>query len=97
MSDFKSLFMSDEFRAYRRKQVELIARDVEANVYRSITAQTGHFQHMSGKMQMAQELLRLPNELTEDEGLQAILDRQLADDMAYITQYLIRRRFNVEL
>lgn len=93
MSDFKSLFLLEDFKAYRRKQAELIASTIEADVYNSLKGTVDHYQYMAGKMEMANALLKLPSELTNDTGLQEILDRQLVEDMAHITKFLMRRRF----
>ena len=91
MSDWKSLFMSDDFRAYRRNQAQVIAKQVQY-LARTVANNGNPVQlaRLEGVLTVMNSLLRLPESLTDDEKLQENLRVQLEEDIGNITQYLMR-------
>lgn len=91
MSDWSSLFRSDEFRAYRKKQADMVANIIGAASRQVLSGGKVDISVLSGKLEMARMFFQLPPSLTQDEGLKELLAGQLAEDTAHIAQYLIRQ------
>ena len=89
MADWNQLFKSDAFRAYRRKQAELVANIVSGEITR--IEGSASIDRLRGRLEMARLMIRLPENLTQDLSVSDILKDQLSEDMARITQYLIKK------
>jgi len=82
---------SDDFRAYRKKQVEMVAAHLKKASYQIITNGKVDFGSLQGKMEMIKLFLHLPNELTQDKKTNELLTVQLDEDTANLAQFLIRQ------
>ena len=98
MSDWSAFFRTDEFRQYRKRQVQKVAKVIERDCYGAITGNGGvrDLDRINGALTMAKELLRLPEELTRDEKLRDLLEVQMMEDMGNLTTFLIRQRVNID-
>lgn len=94
MTDWNNFLRSDEFREYRRRQVEVVSKNIRNIVSRVTTKSDIDTSELRGKMEMVYVFLRLPESLTEDPKLKEILKAQLDDDVNNITRTLIRDRLN---
>ena len=90
MTVWSEFFRNDDFRDYRKRQVQKVAERIEQLLYTSMGTET-NLDYIRGQLRMAKMLIRLPNELTENKALLEHLDQQIAEDMANLTRYLIRK------
>jgi hypothetical protein len=91
MSDFIPFLRSDDFRAYRRKQVEMVASHLKKSSYQMITGGSVDLSALKGKLEMVKLFLRVPETLTNDKQTLELLSVQLDEDVSGITQFLIRQ------
>ena len=90
MTDWNELFRSDDFRAYRKKQVEAIAKDIHFYVDSFVYGDRLHGDVIAGQLATMRTLLRLPEKITGDEKMLEQLEAQLQEDIGNITTYLMR-------
>jgi len=90
MADWQELFKSDDFREYRKKQVETIALVIQESIRKILHGYPEALSTVHGELKAANELLKLPERLTTDEGTLEILGLQLTNDIADITRILVR-------
>lgn len=89
--DWSSFLRSNEFKAYRKKQVEAVAQNMKKTAFQITANGNVNFESMKGKMEMINLFLRLPETLTQDITLKELLSAQLDEDVNNITRYLIRQ------
>ena len=90
MSDWNAFLRSDEFRAYRKKQIEMVAAHLKKASYQIVTNGKVDLAALQGKMAMINLFLKLPETLTQDRKTQELLAVQMDEDTANIAQFLIR-------
>ena len=86
--DWKEIIFSDEFKAYRKEQTEVIARTVNAEL------KTATSDRLNGLLDMASKIIRLPSTLIKDEKLELELNKLVTEDLTEITTKLVRERIN---
>ncbi len=94
MTDFKEFLFTDDFKAYRKRQIQVIARHVH-NLLSSIEF-PNKAHEIQGALEMAYRIIGLPSTLLDDKDLEQSLNRLLKEDMAGITKYLVRERLERE-
>ncbi len=87
MTDFKEFLFTDDFKAYRKKQVQVIAKNIH-NLLSGIEFPNKAYE-IQGALEMAQKIISLPSTLLNDKQLEQSLNRLLKEDMAGVTKYLI--------
>jgi hypothetical protein len=94
MTDWNGFLRTDAFRDYRKKVIEKVSEEIETILYKTVIGSDGAdtLKELKGQMKMVRTVLKIPNDLTTDEQVLAQLDTQLAEDMANLTKYLMRRR-----
>jgi predicted glycosyl hydrolase (DUF1957 family) len=90
VSDWNAFLRSDDFRAYRRKQVEMAAAHLKKAAYQLVTNGKVDLAALQGKLEMINLFLKLPDTLTHDKELKELLSVQMDEDTGNIAQYLIR-------
>ena len=90
MTDFKEFLFTDDFKAYRKKQIQVIAKYIHDNLYTNDASET------RGALELAQKIIGLPSTLLNDKDLEQSLNRLIKEDMAGITKYLVRRYLEPE-
>lgn len=96
MSDFNAFLRTDDFRAYRRKQVEMVAAHLKNSAFQLVTNGKVDLAALQGKLEMINLFLRLPGALTQDKELKELLAVQLDEDTGNIAQFLIRQSLAAE-
>jgi len=91
MSDWNGFLKSNEFRDYRKKQVEMVAEVLNGKFAGIVIGMGSELAVTKGQMDMAKRFLELPETLTEDAGTLEYLDMQLTEDMANLTRMLMRK------
>ena len=89
MADYKELIFSDDFKAYRKKQLEVVVKYVH-NILKDGIYQEFHAAELQGALKMATKLLKLPSELIGDNNLIDELNRLIQEDLISLTTYLVR-------
>ena len=92
MTDWSSFFKQEEFRQYRKRQIQTVAEKVNAHMARLVIGNGADMNEINGELRMAKILLELPESLTKDEKVRELLTRQLEEDIANLTNYLIKHR-----
>ncbi len=96
MSDWSSFLKSNEFRDYRKKQVEMVAEVLNKKYSATVVGSGSDISETKGQMDMAERMLRLPSTLTHDKKTLEFLDMQMVEDMANLTRYLMRKAMTEE-
>jgi len=91
VADYNELFRSNDFRAFRKKQVELVAETIKRGVFLATSGKPEALAELKGQLSIVKEFLRLPEALTGDEKTLEILRHQLTEDVDDITRILIRK------
>lgn len=93
MTDWSAFLQLDEFRAYRKKQAEILAAYVEGQSRRLLNSGNSAevIASLDGAMHMAGLMLDLPERLVKDPGVMENLIQQKHEYIAELSQYLIRR------
>jgi len=91
VSDWNTFLRSDDFRAYRKKQIEMVSANLKKMAYQSVSNGKVDLQSLQGKLEMINMFLKLPTSLTQDKETQSILAVQLDEDVSNIAQFLIRQ------
>ena len=86
--DWKETLLTDDFKAYRKRQVEEIARSVHAE----IKSKNANPDYLRGLLDMANKIIKLPSKLIKDEKLNMELNRLLTEDLTDLTMYLVREQ-----
>lgn len=94
MTDWAGFLQSNEFRDYRKKQIECVAEALNKKLRSTIIGSKAEYAEIRGQMDMAKRLLRLPYSLSNSEKVRGVLDMQEAEDMANITRHLMRKMLN---
>ncbi len=84
--DWKEIILTDEFKAYRGRQVEEIVRKVHAEL------KNVNSERLKGLLDMATCIIKLPSVLIKDEKLNTELNRVLAEDLTDLTVKLVREQ-----
>lgn len=92
--DWNSFLRSDEFREYRKRQVQAVADNFKTTAFQMASNGKADLAALKGKMEMIYIFLRLPERLTSDDKLKELLKIQLDEDVNNITKYLIRQSLN---
>ena len=88
--DWSNFLRSDDFRAYRKKQIEMVAAHLKNASYQVVTNGKVDLAALQGKLEMIKLFLHLPGSLTQDKRTQELLVVQLNEDTANLAQFLIR-------
>ncbi len=96
MSDWNSFLRSDDFRDYRKKQVQAVANHLKSTAFQITSNGAVDLAETKGKLRMINLFLRLPETLTNDRETQELLAIQLDEDVSSITQFLIRQSLAAE-
>jgi hypothetical protein len=91
MADWNQFLRSTDFRAYRKKQTEMVAQHLKKIAYQSVTNGKVDLAALQGKMEMINLFIRLPETLTQDEKTKDLLTVQMDEDVSNIAQFLIRQ------
>jgi hypothetical protein len=91
MADWSEFFKTDDFRAYRRHQAEVIAGLIYQQVKLAVAGRPEALSLLAGRLDVANEFLRLPENLTDDRATRELLDQQLTEDIVDITRMLVKR------
>lgn len=90
MTEWNEFILSEEFTAYRKRQVEVISKHVHGIL---VKLSPGDAERLTGAMDLAFKILRLPRELTGDKKIEAQIAGMIEQDMADVSAYLIHKRF----
>jgi hypothetical protein len=90
MADYKELIFSDDFKAYRRKQVLCVIEQINELIRKGFYLDSMSGQELKGALDMARKLLILPQNLIKDEKLQGELNRLIEEDITDLSAYLVR-------
>uniref|UniRef100_A0A6H1ZFV2 Uncharacterized protein n=1 Tax=viral metagenome TaxID=1070528 RepID=A0A6H1ZFV2_9ZZZZ len=93
MADWNNFLRTDDFRAYRKKQIEAVAANIKVAVRQIVTGGKVDLSELKGKQEMIKLFLKLPETLTNDKQTMDILSVQLDEDINEITKFLIRQSF----
>jgi len=93
MTDWNTFLQTVEFRSYRKKQAELIAVYVEGQSRQLMNGgnSSESIASMNGALKMAGMMLDLPERLIKDPKIMESLKHHKQEDIAELSQYLIRR------
>ena len=83
------MIFSDDFKAYRKKQLEAVVGFIHNRLKDGIYQELQSAQ-LQGALQMATKLLQLPSELIGDENLKDELNKTIKEDLIGLTTYLVR-------
>ncbi len=86
--DWKEIIFTPEFKEYRKRQTEVIARLVHAEL------KTVNPDRLSGMLDMAHKIIKLPSSLIQDEKLDPELNRLTDEDLTDLTIKLVREHLN---
>ena len=92
MTDWAEFYDDEDFAAYRREQVAVVARHVYGLV-NHISHRPEDARELKGALDMAHKIMSLPQLSTRDEKLQLKYAEMLKEDMAGIAAGLVQRRF----
>lgn len=84
--DWKETLLTNEFKAYRKKQAEEIARLVHAEL------KNANSDYLRGLLDMANRIIKLPSKLIKDEKLDMELNKLLTEDLTDLTISLVREK-----
>lgn len=90
--DWNQFLRSDDFRAYRKKQIEMIARHLKSVSYQLLTNGKVDLSSFQGKLEIIGLVMKFPATLTQDTETKDLLAVQLDEDTSNLAQYLIRQR-----
>lgn len=91
MSDWNNFLRSDDFRSYRKKQIEAVAAHIQKAAYQTVKNGKVDLAALQGKLEMINLFLKVPETLTKDAETLSILSVQTDEDVSNITQFLIRQ------
>ena len=86
--DWKEIIFTPEFKEYRKRQTEEIARLVHAEL------KTVNSDRLNGMLDMAHKIIKLPSKLIADEKLDHELNRLTDEDLTDLTMKLVREHLN---
>ena len=84
--DWKETLLTNEFKAYRKRQVGEIARLIHAELKNASS------DYLRGLLDMANKIIKLPSTLIKDEKLNLELNRLLTEDLTDLTINLVREQ-----
>lgn len=84
--DWKELIFTDEFKEYRKRQVDVIVRMVHAELKKP------NPDYLNGLLDMANKLIKLPSALIKDEKLDPQLNKLVTEDLTSLTVKLVREK-----
>ena len=90
MTDWADLLNSDDYRAYRKKQMEAVADIISHAVNQLAAGNPTKIEQLEGQLDVVGTLLRLPETLTGDEGILQNLGLQYQEDIASVTKHLLK-------
>uniref|UniRef100_A0A6H1ZMD9 Uncharacterized protein n=1 Tax=viral metagenome TaxID=1070528 RepID=A0A6H1ZMD9_9ZZZZ len=91
MTSWNEFLRTDDFRAYRKKQIEAVAANLKKTAFQTVSNGRVDVSEIKGKLEMINLFLRLPEILTNDTKTKEILAVQLDEDVNHIAQFLIRQ------
>lgn len=97
MTAWNEFLRSDDFRAYRNKQVEMVAAHLKKASYQIITNGKVDLAALQGKLEMINLFLKVPESLTKDKETLNLLAVQMDEDVSNIAQFLIRQSLAEEV
>jgi len=89
--DWKEILLTNEFKAYRKRQVKEIARMVHAELKSEPSPD-----YLKGLLDMARRIIKLPSILIKDEKLNQELDKLLTEDITDLTVEMVREQLKGE-
>lgn len=84
--DWKEILFTPEFKEYRKRQTEAIARMVHAELKKP------NPDYLRGLLEMANKIIKLPSDLIKDEKLNMELYKLLMEDLTDLTIKLVREQ-----
>ena len=90
--DWKETLLTNEFKAYRKRQVKEIADMVHAELKKA----NANSDYLRGLLDMANKLIKLPSKLIKDEKLDAELNKLITEDLTDLTIELVREQLKGE-
>ncbi len=84
--DWKETLLTNDFKAYRKKQAEEVARAVHAELINP------NPDYLRGLLDMGKKLMSLPSRLINDEKLNLELNKLLNEDLTNLTITMVREQ-----
>lgn len=88
--DWKEVLLTDDFKAYRKKQVEEAVRLVDAELKNASP------EYLKGLLDMAARIIKLPSRLIKDEKLDTELNKLTMEDLTDLAVGLVREKLKGE-
>ena len=85
--DWKEIIFTDEFKEYRKRQVEEIAIMVGAELNTTVNSD-----RLNGLLDMAKRIIKLPSILIKDEKQDLKLNKLLTEDLTDLTIKIVREK-----
>lgn len=92
MADYKTLILSNDFKQYRKKQLAEAVGYIHGLIKKSYF-QTVTPEELSGALEMANRLIRLPLKLIDDNATKDELNKQIQEDLIGLSTSLVRQYF----
>ena len=91
--NWNEFFKSDEFRSYRKHQIEQVGMYVEQKSRAMIAGSdpTSARDKLRGAMDMARLYINMPENMTDSEELKDVLSIQKQEDYAALAKFLVMR------
>jgi len=89
--DWKEALLTDDFKAFRKRQAKEIALIIGAEINADPDPK-----YFKGLLDMAKRIIRLPSQLIKDEKLNLELDRLLMEDLTNLTIEIVREQLKEE-
>ena len=86
--DWKEIIFTPEFKEYRKRQTEVIARAIHAEL------SDVNPDRLNGMLSMANKIIKLPSTLIKGEQYKSELKKLITKDLTDISIKLVRERIN---
>ena len=86
--DWKEFIFTNEFKEYRKRQTETIAKLVYAELINP------NPDRLNGVLDMANKIIKLPSDLIKDEKLDHELHKLVTEDLTDLTIKIVREKLN---
>ncbi len=92
--NWDEFFKSDEFRAYRKRQIEQLGIYIEYHLKAMVNGSdpTETTAKLAGAMETAKRFINLPEILTDSNELKDLLEVQKKEDYAALSKFLVMRQ-----
>jgi hypothetical protein len=89
MTDWSEFLTSEEFKSYRRKQLEAVTQHVHGML--GLIRTPADAERLIGGLHMAYKLIKIPLGLTQDPNFKQALNGEINADLTTVSTELIRR------